>query len=103
MKLEDNIKEILRPLVEEALARRLEGLKDDLLELMHQSTDRKWGRYLSYDETAEYLGLGSKKDLKKRLAGHGIDPIEINERVKLYDRKDLDRLKIEKEIKYFKL
>lgn len=85
--------ESIRQLIREEVNLQLNGLADGILSHLHKPEYENWGRYLNYDQTAKYLSVG-KSGLRKRLAAKGIHPIEFNAREKVFDRYELDRLKV---------
>lgn len=94
---QDAIKQMIR----DEVSLQLDGLAVGILNQIHQPEFESWGRYLNYDQTAKYLGI-SKSGLKKRLARFNIHPLVFNEREKVFDRYELDRLKVNKFLDNYK-
>ncbi len=95
MSLDAEIQSILIPLVRKEVTNQLDGLAEGVLSCLQRPEFESWGRYLNYDQTSKYLGVG-KSGLKKRLARFNIHPLVFNEREKVFDRYELDRLKVNK-------
>ena len=93
--------EFLRQIIREELALELNGFAEELLEHIHKPEYEQWGRYLNYDQTAKYLSVG-KSGLKRRLALKGIHPIVFNQREKVFDRYELDKLNVNQFIESYK-
>ncbi|GEM_PF-5727666 len=101
MNLEEKIQSLLIPLVKEEVTNQLDGLVDGILSCLQRPEFESWGKYLNYDQTAKYLGIG-KSGLKKRLARFDIHPLIFNEREKVFDRYELDRLKVNELLENYK-
>ncbi len=101
MSINAEIQSILIPLVREEVTNQLDGLAEGVLSCLQRPEFESWGRFLNYDQTAKYLGI-SKSGLKKRLARFGVHPLVFNEREKVFDRYELDRLKVNEFLNNYK-
>lgn len=93
MSIEENLRQIVRPLIKEEVTNQLNGLAEEIFSSVQRPEFESWGRHLNYDQTSKYLGIG-KSGLKKRLARFNIYPLVFNEREKVFDRYELDRMKV---------
>lgn len=101
MSLSSEISELIKPLVVKEVNEQMDSLKKEVLDMVHRPEYIGYGRYLNYDQTAKYCGIG-KSGLKQKLANKGIYPIEFNAREKVYDRKELDQLNLSSYLEEYK-
>lgn len=88
-------------MVQEEVTKQLDALRDGLLDAIHRPGYLDYGRYLNYEQTAQYMGVG-RSGLKANLARKGIHPVEFNERQKVYDRRQLDELTVNTYLENYK-
>lgn len=88
-------------MVHDEIAKQLDVLRDGFLDAIHRPGYQEYGRFLNYEQTAHYLGIG-KSGLKANLAKKGIHPLVLNERQKVYDRRQLDELNVNNFLENYK-
>ena len=96
------IEEIIRSQVEALVNEKLDSFHKTLCNAISKPEYQKWGRFLTPQQAAAYVGCRSVNGMKSLIEPLGIQPNKFSSKTVRYDREELNQVNIKIATENFK-
>ena len=97
-----NLKELIRSQVDALVIEKLDSFQETFCNAISKPEYQKWGRFLTPQQAAAYVGCKSVNGMKSLIEPLGIQPTKVNSKTVRYDREELNKVNVSIDIENFK-